>query len=124
MIELFLNSLSIGHSLYSLGAGLGLTAFCLTDMLYLRTIIILSYILKFTAGFLFPNTAIIVWSILYIVINFLMILFLLLERFPLNVPEDIMPLCSLFKYSMSPRDFLRIINLSSLMQLKQGGYFV
>lgn len=76
--------------------------------------------LKFSAGILFPNTAIIVWSVLYIALNFLMLLFLLFELFLLFIPEDHNPLYSMFECSMSPRDFLRIINLSYLIELKQS----
>ena len=124
MTELFLNSVSIGHSFFSLGAALGLAAFCLTDIFYLRIITILSYMLIFTAGVLFPNTSIIFWSVLFVVLNCFMVVLLLLERIPLLVPEDLKPLYLMFKLSMTPREFLRMVDLSSLVQFKRGDYIL
>lgn len=124
MVEIFGYSISTSHLLYSSGAALSLAAFVLTDILYLRIFIIVANILTTIAGAMYPNVSMIVWSLLFVVLNFFMVVRLLLERIPLLVPEDLKPLYSMFKLSMTPREFLRMINLSSLVQFKKGDYIL
>ena len=124
MVEIFGSSISISHLLYSSGAALSLAAFVLTDILYLRILIIVANMLTAIAGLMYPNMSIVVWSVLFIVLNACMVIKLLLERIPLLVPEDLKSLYLMFKLSMTPREFLRMINLSSLVQFKKGDYIL
>ena len=124
MVNIFGYSISLSHLLYSSGAALSLAAFVLTDILYLRILIIVANMLTAIAGLMYPNMSIVVWSVLFIVLNACMVIKLLLERIPLLVPEDLKSLYLMFKLSMTPREFLRMINLSSLVQFKKGDYIL
>ena len=124
MIDIFGHSVPFPDLLYSVGCFMTILGFCVTNILYLRLIIILANIPIGISGIMFNSHVIIGWALLYVSVNGFMLILLLLERVPLMLPDNLKSLYRIFKFSMTTREFSRIIKICEPLTLQPGDYFV
>ena len=124
MVEIFGYSVPFPDLLYSAGCLITILGFCVTNILFLRIIIIIANIPVGISGIIFNSQAIIGWAVLYVLVNGFMLTLLLLERVPLMLPDNLKSLYRICKVSMTTREFSRVIKMCEPLTLQPGDFFV
>ncbi len=90
----------------NIGYTLGLIALTVKDVLWLRSILMLSQLSLFSYALLMSNANVACWNILFFTINSIQVVRLARERRPLVLPEEIQDLYEHLFRDMTPREFL------------------
>ena len=124
LIELFGHAIPISDMLYSMGCFTTILGFCVTNIVYLRVMIIAANIPIAISGVLFSSHANIGWAVLYVLINSFMLTLLFIERIQFRSLSNLKSLYSICKFSMTPREFLKIVQMSTPISISSGEYFI
>lgn len=92
--------------LYIVGSAIGLTSFFFTNILFLRSLYLLSSLLFIILGFYFHLTIFIVMNIGYALVNGIQIILLLLSNASIVLPAKFQQVYRDIFYEMRPKEFL------------------
>ena len=98
-----------GESLYNVAAGLGFIAYLMTNVLWLRLLLVVGAAVYIAAGLVLGIDSMIGWHVAYSLINLVQIVLLLLDRRTTGLPERVRVLYSDRFSSIKPREFRRLI---------------
>ena len=102
-----------GELLYNVAAGLGFVAYLMTNVLWLRLILVAGAVVYMAAGLVLEIDSMIGWHVAYGLINLGQIVLLLLDQRITGLPEPVRALYSDRFSSIKPREFRRLIETNS-----------
>jgi hypothetical protein len=102
----------------NLGYALGLIALTVKDVLWLRSILMLSQLSLFSYALLMGNTNVAFWNILFFAINSIQVARLVRERRPLAIPAELQDLYTHVFRDMTPREFLYFWNTGHIDEVQ------
>ena len=115
-----------GEILYNVAAGLGFFAYLLTNVLWLRILLIIGACFYIVAGVVLGLNSMIGWHIAYVLINLGHVIILLLNNHVTSLPESVRMLYSEKFSAIKPREFKKLIAINpeaevdSVTVLEQG----
>ena len=98
-----------GESLYNVAAALGFVAYLMTNVLWLRLLLVAGAAVYIAAGLVLGIDSMIGWHIAYGLINLFQIVLLILDRRTTGLPEPVRVLYSDRFSAIKPREFRRLI---------------
>ena len=107
------NILVNGETLYNVAAGLGFIAYLMTNVLWLRIILIIGAGVYIYAGFVLNIESMIGWHIAYGIINFIQVILLLLLRSNTVLPDPIRSIYTDQFHSLRPKEFKRLVQINA-----------
>ena len=113
----FLSSAFSGEYLYSIGAILSFSAYILTNILWLRVLLVVAAIFYIIAGISLGITSMSGWNSAYLVINAYHVVILLLNNSTVLLPEDTKEIYQNEFSSMTTREFKKLILMNPLTEV-------
>ena len=103
-----------------------LLSYSVKDMLWLRCLTVVAALCLLPYYYVqpVPLTAAIVWNLLFIGINLIQIVILLRERRPVTLTEDQQRLYQLAFHSVTPREFLKLLEVACWEEAADGQLIV
>jgi len=122
MIEFIVNQLLGFNGLVNLSNLAFLVAFSVRDVLYLRLLSVLAYLVILPFYYLQTETlwTPIVWGLAFIAVNFVRIILLMLERRAVVLSDEEENLHQLVFSTMDRRDFLKLLGFAEWVDYAQG----
>ncbi len=114
------NVLANGELLYNLAAGLGFVAYLMTNVLWLRIILIIGAGVYIYTGFILNIDSMIGWHIAYGLINIIQVILILLLRSNTVLPDPIRGIYTDQFHSLRPKEFKRLIQINSAGKRASG----
>ena len=99
-----------GEYLYSIAAAFSFGAYLLRNILWLRILLVVAATIYIISGVSLGITSMVGWNSAYLLINSYHIVFLLLDRITINLPEDTRNVYHLYFSSLSTREFKKLIS--------------
>ena len=115
--------LESGEFFYSIAALFSLSAYLLSNILWLRIFLVLAAIVYIISGMTLGITSMIGWNTAYLVINLYHVVFLILDKSTINLPDETKEIYHQFFSSMSTREFKKIITINSFC-LVEGAWLI
>ena len=113
----FLSSAFSGEYLYSIGAILSFFAYILTNILWLRILLVVAAIFYIIAGISLGITSMSGWNSAYLLITSYHVVILLLNNSTVLLPEDTIEIYQHEFSSMTTREFKKLILMNPLNEL-------
>jgi len=110
--------LESGEYFYSIAALFSLSAYVLSNILWLRIFLVLAAIVYIISGVNLGITSMVGWNSAYLVINLYHVVLLILEKSTINLPEETKEIYHLFFSAMTTREFKRIITINQFQTVK------
>ncbi len=107
-----------GEYFYSIAALFSLSAYLLSNMLWLRIFLVLAAIVYIITGVSLGITSMVGWNSAYLAINLYHITLLLLDKSTINLPEGTKDIYQQFFSSMSTREFKKIISTNQFCTVR------
>ncbi len=104
--------LETGEYFYSIAALFSLSAYVLSNILWLRIFLVLAAIVYIISGITLGITSMIGWNTAYLVINLFHVFVLILDKSTISLPDETKDIYQQFFSSMSTREFKKIITLN------------
>lgn len=101
-----------GELLYNIAAGLGFVAYMMTNVLWLRVILIIGTAVYIYTGIILNLDSMIGWHIAYGIINLVQVILILLERSNTVLPEPIRSIYTDQFHSLRPKEFKRLMQIN------------
>lgn len=98
--------------LYNIAAGLGLIAYVLTSVLWLRVVLVIGACFYIATGFLLGLTSMIGWHIAFALVNLVHVVILILDHSVRSLPPDLRDLYHARFVSLKPREFERLMAIN------------
>ena len=108
-MEMELSSQS-GEYLYSIAAAFSCAAYLLKNILWLRILLVVAATIYIISGVSLGITSMVGWNSAYLLINTYHIVFLLLDRVSINVPEETRSIYQPIFSTLSTREFKKLIS--------------
>ena len=96
----------ISHIILNLGYGLGIVALAVRDVLWLRSILMVSQLSLCTCATMLGNYNAAFWNLTFVCINLYHVIRLIRERRPIELPAELVDLHERIFSSMSKKEFL------------------
>jgi hypothetical protein len=115
-----------GETLYNIAAGLGFIAYLLTNVLWLRILLVAGACFYIATGLVLNLGSMVGWHVGYAIINLGHVVVLLFNNSATGLPESIRGLYSEKFSSLRPREFKRLLKINKMIRssggeiLKQG----
>jgi hypothetical protein len=109
-----------GETLYNLSAAIGFIAYLMTNVLWLRLLLVVGAETYIYTGLLLDLDSMVFWHIAYGSINLVQVLIILSERSTTSLPEDIRDLYTGQFETLKPKEFKRIMATNNRQQLESG----
>lgn len=107
-----------GEYFYSIAALFSLSAYVLSNMLWLRVFLVLAAIVYIISGVNLGITQMVGWNSAYLVINLFHIALLLLDKSTIALPEETKKIYPKFFSAMSTREFKKLITTNQFQTVK------
>ncbi len=107
------NILINGELLYNIAAGLGFVAYLMTNVLWLRVILIIGAAVYIYTGFVLDIDSMIGWHIAYGIINFIQVILILMLRSNTVLPDPIRTIYTDQFHSLRPKEFKRLMQINA-----------
>ena len=107
-----------GELIYNLAAGLGLIAYLLTSVLWLRVLLLLSASFYIATGLILDLTSMVSWHAAYALINLVHIILLIMDHSVRSLPPAIQGLYGSRFIALKPREFQRLLKIND--EVKTG----
>lgn len=107
-----------GEYFYSIAALFSLSAYILSNILWLRIFLVLAAIFYIVSGSILGITSMIGWNSAYLAINVFHIVLLLMDKSTITLPEETKEIYQQFFSSMSTREFKKIITINQFQTVK------
>lgn len=101
-----------GEYFYSIAALFSLSAYLLTNMLWLRILLVLASVVYIISGISLGITSMVGWNSAYLAINLFYVVKIILEKSTITLPEETRDIYRQFFSSMSTREFKKIITVN------------
>jgi len=101
-----------GELIYNLAAGLGLVAYLLTSVLWLRILLLISACFYITTGVILGLTSMISWHVAYALVNLVHIMLLFMDNSVRSLPPAIRDLYDSRFIALKPREFQRLLKIN------------
>jgi len=101
-----------GEYFYSIAALFSLSAYLLTNMLWLRILLVLASVVYIISGISLGITSMVGWNSAYLAINLFYVVKIILEKSTITLPEETRDIYRQFFSSMSTREFKKIIRVN------------
>jgi CRP-like cAMP-binding protein len=98
--------------LYNVAAGLGFIAYLLTNVLWLRVVLVLGAGFYVATGFLLGLTSMIGWHIAYALVNLVHVVLLIMDHSVKSLPPAIRELYNARFIGLKPREFHRLLQIN------------
>ncbi len=102
-----------GELLYNIAAGLGFIAYLMTNVLWLRIILIIGAAVYIYAGFILNIDSMIGWHMAYGLINFIQVILILVLRSNTVLPDPIRNIYTDQFHSLRPKEFKRLVEINA-----------
>lgn len=107
-----------GEFFYSIAALFSLSAYVLSNILWLRIFLVLAAIVYIISGVSLGITSMVGWNTAYLAINLFHAALLLLDKSTITLPEETKEVYHQFFSSMSTREFKKIITINQFKTVK------
>lgn len=101
-----------GELIYNLAAGLGLIAYMLTSVLWLRILLLCSASFYIATGIVLGLTSMISWHVAYALVNLVHIILLIMDHSVRSLPPAIQDLYGSRFIALKPREFQRLLKIN------------
>ena len=109
-----------GELLYNIAAGLGFVAYLMTNVLWLRVILIVGAGVYIYAGFILNIDSMVGWHIAYGIINIIQVILIFLLQSNTVLPDPIRSLYTDQFHSLRPKEFKRLIQINAAGKMPIG----
>lgn len=109
-----------GEALYNIAAGLGFIAYLLTNVLWLRIILVIGACFYIATGLVLGLGSMVGWHVGYALINLGHVILLLFNNSATGLPEPIKVLYSERFSSLKPREFKRLLKINHAVSPEPG----
>ena len=113
-----------GETLYNIAAGLGFIAYLLTNVLWLRIILVIGACFYIATGLVLGLDSMVGWHVGYALINLGHVIILLFYNSATGLPEPIKNLYSERFSSLKPREFKRLLKINDRRSPEPGRMLV
>jgi hypothetical protein len=113
-----------GETLYNIAAGLGFIAYLLTNVLWLRVILVIGACFYIATGLVLGLGSMVGWHVGYALINLGHVILLLFNNSATGLPEPIKVLYSERFSSLKPREFKRLLKVNESVSPEPGRMLV
>jgi hypothetical protein len=107
-----------GEYFYSIAALFSLSAYVLSNILWLRIFLVLAAIVYIISGVNLGITSMVGWNSAYLVINLFHVGLLLLDKSTITLPEETKEIYHQFFSAMSTREFKKLITINQFQTVK------
>ncbi len=107
-----------GEYFYSIAALFSLSAYLLSNILWLRIFLVLAAIVYIFSGVQLGITSMVGWNLAYLVINLYHVVWLFLDKSTITLPEETKEIYHQFFSLMSTREFKKIITINQFETVK------
>jgi len=107
-----------GEYFYSIAALFSLSAYLLSNMLWLRIFLVLAAIVYIFSGMRLGITSMVGWNSAYLAINLYYVVVLILDKSTIALPEETKEIYHQYFSSMSTREFKRLISINKFQIIK------
>ena len=113
-----------GETLYNIAAALGFIAYLLTNVLWLRIILVIGACFYIATGLVLGLGSMVGWHVGYALINLGHVILLLFNNSATGLPEPIKILYSERFSSLKPREFKRLLKINDAVSPEPGRMLV
>ncbi len=107
-----------GEYFYSIAALFSLSAYVLSNILWLRVFLVLAAIVYIISGINLGIAQMVGWNLAYLVINLFHIALLLLDKSTIALPDETKTIYPRFFSTMSTREFKKLITINQFQTVK------
>jgi CRP-like cAMP-binding protein len=101
-----------GELIYNLAAGLGLIAYLLTSVLWLRIVLVIGACFYIATGVVLGLNSMIAWHIAYALVNLAHVVLLIRDQSDRSLPPEIRDLYHSRFIGLKPREFERLLKIN------------
>jgi hypothetical protein len=109
-----------GELLYNIAAGFGFIAYLLTNVLWLRVLLIVGACFYIATGFILGLTSMIGWHVAYALINLVHVVLIILDHSVRSLPPAIRALYHSRFITLKPREFHRLLKINAEVESTSG----
>lgn len=114
------NILNNGEALYNIAAGIGFIAYLMTNVLWLRILLIIGASIYIYTGIILKLDSMVGWHIAYGLINLVQVCFILLDKRTAFLPESIRDIYTHQFQTLSSKEFKRLIHIHNNQERAPG----
>ncbi len=102
-----------GEWLYNLAAATGFIAYLMTNVLWLRILLVVGACVYIVTGVVIGLTSMIGWHVAYAIINLVHVVILIMDKHGTSLPDSLKHLYSTKFHSIKPREFKRLLAVNA-----------
>lgn len=102
--------------IYSIASLIGLSAFFLTNVLWIRIVFTIATLLFVISGILFHIYSIAIWNAFYSLVNIFQIVLIFIAKKPILLPKNLVDLYEKFSKYVTTREFMYLIKNGEIKQ--------